>query len=197
MNYRKIYDDLCERGRHRSLTCYKESHHILPRCMGGSNEQTNLVYLTAQEHFVAHQLLVKIYPSNRKLIYALQMMCISSGNQIRSNKIYAWIKKQVIEARIDFRHSDETKEKMSNTRKGRKQTKDWVQKRTDANIGRVGANRGKKFTEEHKQKISNSHRGKVLSQETKDKLSRANIGKTHSEETKQKMRETRSRKKNT
>jgi len=36
---------------------YKERHHIIPKCMGGTNEESNLIDLTAREHFDAHKLL--------------------------------------------------------------------------------------------------------------------------------------------
>lgn len=45
----------------------------------------------------------------------------------------------------------------------------------------------KKFTEEHKKKLSIAHMGKTLSEEHKKKLSVAHIGKKHSEETKKKI----------
>ena len=59
MNYEAHYNKLIARGQNRELEDYKEKHHIVPRCMGGSNKKENLVYLTAEEHYVAHQLLVK------------------------------------------------------------------------------------------------------------------------------------------
>jgi hypothetical protein len=34
-----------------------ELHHILPKCMGGNNNKTNLVRLTLREHYVCHLLL--------------------------------------------------------------------------------------------------------------------------------------------
>lgn len=40
---------------------YVERHHILPKALGGSDDSSNLVALTAREHFVAHVLLAKIY----------------------------------------------------------------------------------------------------------------------------------------
>ena len=78
MDYQKIYDSLIERARTRILDCYVEKHHIVPKCMGGSNRIGNLVELTPEEHYVAHQLLVKIYPNNHKLIYSAAMMTQSS-----------------------------------------------------------------------------------------------------------------------
>ena len=65
--------------------------------MGGSNAVSNLVRLTPEEHFIAHQLLVKIYPDNHKLKFALQAMLMDTGNQQRKNKAYGWVRKLVSE----------------------------------------------------------------------------------------------------
>ena len=63
MNYQKIYDRLIQKRLDNLITkeqCYCETHHILPRCLGGSDDKSNLVNLTAREHFVAHKLLSHI-----------------------------------------------------------------------------------------------------------------------------------------
>ena len=71
MNYEKIYTQLIERARseNRMKGCgiYFEQHHIVPKCLNGSNNKTNLVLLTAREHYVAHKLLCEIYPEKTKL----------------------------------------------------------------------------------------------------------------------------------
>ena len=90
MNYQKIYNDLIDRGKNRILECYSEAHHIIPRCMGGSDKPENLVELTPEEHYLAHQLLVKIYPSNEKLIFAA--MTMTRGR--KGNKVYGWLRKK-------------------------------------------------------------------------------------------------------
>ena len=74
MNYRQHYTNLISRARNRVLEIYTESHHIIPRCLGGTDDPLNLVDLTPEEHYVAHQLLVKMYPSNRSLIFAAHLM---------------------------------------------------------------------------------------------------------------------------
>lgn len=94
MDYQKHYNILIERARNRSLEEYKERHHIIPRCIGGTDDLLNLVDLTAEEHFVAHQLLVKLYPNNKKIISALSKMCSSSSKNKRNNKWYGWIRKK-------------------------------------------------------------------------------------------------------
>lgn len=39
---------------------YKETHHIIPRSFGGDDIKSNLVQLTAREHYIAHALLWKM-----------------------------------------------------------------------------------------------------------------------------------------
>ena len=94
MNYQLHYNKLIDRAKHRVLEGYSEKHHIVPKCMGGSDEQNNLVSLTPEEHYVAHQLLIKIFPNNSKLINAAIMMI--SGRP--SNKLYGWLRKKFAES---------------------------------------------------------------------------------------------------
>jgi 5-methylcytosine-specific restriction endonuclease McrA len=128
MNYQRIYDNLIskarERGSLRSSDLYLENHHIIPRCLGGTDEHSNLVMLTAEEHYVAHQLLVKIYPSNNKLTFAVHIMCRASNQKhVRNNKEYGWIRKRFAdtmrELHTDRVVSDETKQKMSIAKAGK------------------------------------------------------------------------------
>lgn len=83
MNYEKIYNNLCNRGKMRSKGpfCYLEKHHIIPTFFfkeskrkhryndgifeGNGENIANLTYLTPREHFIAHVLLAKIW-SNTK-----------------------------------------------------------------------------------------------------------------------------------
>lgn len=78
MDYQKIYDNLIIYRKtvplEKSKEHYTESHHITPRCLGGSDEPGNLVRLTAREHFIAHRLLAKIYPEVSALIIPLHLM---------------------------------------------------------------------------------------------------------------------------
>lgn len=76
MNYQKIYDQLIEKRRRFPLTknkkdpnyIYCEAHHIIPRCLNGSDDSNNIVNLTAREHFIAHYLLWKIHPCDGTLL---------------------------------------------------------------------------------------------------------------------------------
>lgn len=94
MNYKNIYERLMLRARDRGIEGYQERHHIVPRCLGGSDDAENLVRLTPEEHYLAHQLLVRIYPNNHSLVKAAMMMTVNRP----SNKIYGWLRRRFAEA---------------------------------------------------------------------------------------------------
>lgn len=102
MNYQHHYNQLINRSQNRVPPESKEVHHILPRCLGGSDDDSNLVSLTPEEHYVAHQLLAKMYPDNRKLLHAATMMCSNSQNLRRgNNKLYGWLRRRLSSAISD------------------------------------------------------------------------------------------------
>lgn len=94
MDYRKHYDLLCERAKTRQLDCYTERHHVVPRCMGGDDSPDNLVDLTPEEHYVAHQLLVKMHPDHRGLVWAAHQMTKHQNGNRNGNKLYGWLKRK-------------------------------------------------------------------------------------------------------
>ena len=90
MDYQRIYNSLIDRATSRVIDGYCERHHIIPRCLGGQDTEENLVRLTPEEHYVAHQLLIKIYPENHALAKAAAMMIPNRP----SNKMYGWIRRR-------------------------------------------------------------------------------------------------------
>lgn len=83
MDYQRIYlEFIADRKRKEaSLTGYSESHHIKPRCHGGSDCKSNLINLTPEDHYFAHLLLAKIYGGG--LWFALKLM---SGTEDRAQR---------------------------------------------------------------------------------------------------------------
>ena len=133
MNYSNVYDSLILRARSRtSLEGYSERHHILPKSLGGSNESENLVDLTGREHYLAHKLLVKIYPESRVMKYALGLMThtgkakyeISAkdfelGRIAARDAILGTKRSAKTRAKMSKPKSDEHKLNISNARKGK------------------------------------------------------------------------------
>lgn len=159
MDYKQHYNKLIDRARNRLLEGYTEKHHIIPRCMNGSDESINLVALTPEEHYVAHQLLIKIYPDNHKLIYAAKMMTVNSLNHSsRSNKLYGWLRKKHAKT-------------ISETLRGKKQTEEHKRKNSESKKGEKCYWYGKRHTDEAKRKNSEKHKGKKYSEESNKKRS--------------------------
>lgn len=88
MDYQRIYNQLVSKRQSILVEGYTEKHHIIPRCMGGTDKPKNLVKLTAREHFVAHQLLAKIHML-QSLIFSAYMM---SNYSKCTSKQYEWLK---------------------------------------------------------------------------------------------------------
>lgn len=207
MDYKRQYDLLMEKARQRGkVEGYKERHHIIPRCMGGSNKKENLVELTAREHYVAHRLLWMAYRT-RAMATAFHMMTRSQHLHQRkfTNRQYETARIAVSEASKGRTVSEETRRKLSEASKN-------ISEETRKKIGEAG--KGRTVSEETRKKISESkkgkkrpeevirkmkegrrgipawNKGKSPSEETRKKISKALKGRTYSDEYKKKMSET-------
>lgn len=142
--YYKWYRRLTSQ-KDRELDCYTEKHHIIPRCMSGSNDKENLVILTAREHYIAHLLLTKITRgvNKKKMVFALWNMVNRDNGKRTSSKVYDSLRKA---------HSEFLSIELS---------------------GEGNPMFGEKHTEETKKKISLGGIGLKRSEETKKKISTA------------------------
>ena len=75
--YTKWYFNIIEKANKENRSKYKgvyyEEHHIIPRSLAGTDEYSNLVLLTAREHYICHLLLVKMVKTKAyqvKMTYA-------------------------------------------------------------------------------------------------------------------------------
>lgn len=87
MNYKKIYYSIVNYRKQNMPTGYKEKHHIIPKSIGGTDEDNNLVYLNAREHFICHYLLTKMFDIDTfewyKMHHAFMIMKCNSDTQQR------------------------------------------------------------------------------------------------------------------
>jgi hypothetical protein len=179
MNYIKTYNKLIIKSKSQSTKksdgVYDEAHHIQPKSFGGKGDgrntiHPNIVLLTPKEHYIAHLLLVAIYPNSPAMYKALWNMC-NVKKDIRYNpsaKTYCKIRTEYIKNTIGSNnhffgktHSDESKIKIGKASLGRQTF-----------LGKV-------HTNETKNKISNYRKGKLLSNDTKNKISLSISGGNH------------------
>lgn len=95
MDYKKVYNELIASTRMQHIDGYYETHHIVPKAEGGSDDKTNLVKLTARQHYIAHLLLAKIYDdcAMHCAIMAMGMKTKSMGRNFRFNsRLYEKLK---------------------------------------------------------------------------------------------------------
>lgn len=163
MNYQKIYDQIIDRARNRKLNCYKEKHHVTPRCLGGSDNKDNLVELTAREHFICHWLLCRTYPENKKLAKAFNMMCqgknVKQHRHIPSSRAIEEAKELDRQARKGAKKTQESIEKRTDTRREKdnyKRTKESVMKGIETRRQR-NSYKGREFTAVHLGKLAKAH----------------------------------------
>lgn len=169
MNYQKIHDQIIERAKSRKLEGYKERHHIVPRCMGGTDDSENLVDLTAREHFIIHKLLCMIYPDNNKLFFAYRMMAVMK-NSYDNERTYIVGAREFERIRLLANHL------IGNALRGRKTGKksfDIIEKQVQSRQ-KNAKDRGYYHSTETKKKIGNALRGKPKSEKHIEKIKNAN-----------------------
>ena len=204
--YTNWYNNIIIASKYRILpnNLYVEKHHIIPKSMGGDNSKENIAILTAREHFICHLLLTKMTLGNNnyKMKFAFSCMFMTSNNQQRyTSKLFEYSK-------LNKKHSDESKKKMSIAKKGIKQSAETIAIRVEKLKGRPSITKGqKKHSEKSKKSISDYQKSLCAAmtpaemnirmktscsspdswtQERKDKISKANTGKVRTEEQRKK-----------
>ena len=169
MNYQDFINNILNsRGRFNCGEKYHERHHIVPRCLGGTNDTNNLIDLFAKEHFIAHKLLAEENPNNHQLIQAYGAMAFVKGKGQERYKLTPEeyeLAREALSLSLKEKYKDKTKHPCYGTH----------------------------LSDEHKKKISEANRrnqyckGRILSEETKRKIGLANSN--PSEETRRKQSE--------
>jgi NUMOD3 motif len=217
--YKRWYEQLVTKAKQKNLPIarrsakhipgYSEVHHIVPKCFGGSNNESNLVRFSAREHFVCHWLLTKITTGEdrAKMITAFIMMTGEGGKsgrydfKITSSRVFEKIRieyTQYLSEKLTGREiSQETRDKISKANTGKSPSAETRAKMSASLKGKPGA----VHTPEGKEKIGMRSRGKTYEElygkeraeaikEMCKHVGEANgfYGKTHSEETRLKFK---------
>lgn len=175
--YYKTYNSLIDKCLKSTYSSdvYTEKHHILPKCMGGTDDQSNLVIMPAREHIIAHLLLMNAFPGVAGLTFAANCMLFSN----------CYGRKGVAEERISSRTFSRVREenakmasKIMSGKKRAPASDELRRKRSENFKGEKNPMYGKHLSNDHKKKLSNAFKGekhplfgKHLSDETKKKIS--------------------------
>ncbi len=180
--YTKWYNNIILKASNRSKpNVYTEKHHIIPKSLGGDNLPSNLVSLTAREHFICHWLLTKMLPDELryKATSALWYMTNTRKDQYRS-RIYSIARiahaHEISKRLTGITRSQETREKISISKKGLPVS---LETRRNMSIARKGMKlktvsplKGKK-NPEHSAKL----KGRIVPESERRKISAALKGK--------------------
>jgi len=173
--YYMIVDRAKSQSRFKGKDIYFESHHIIPKSLGGDNSADNKVLLTFKEHYICHRLLPKMVSEKEqitKMNYALYVLNKASDGQFRNLSHHQ--RMMCLEANrkasstrnhkpnLGNKHSEKTKQILRVKSSGRKHTQETIEKIKENNMktnkSRGEKNRkaltGKPKTEEHKKRIS-------------------------------------------
>jgi hypothetical protein len=125
MNYQKIYESIIEKSKYENRIklrkndlnyIYYEDHHIIPKCLSGTDDKSNKVLLTSKEHYICHKLLTYIYKGDSKIVYAFFRMTFDKqGKHFISGRNYTYAK----ELRSNTPMSKDQKDKLSKSHKGK------------------------------------------------------------------------------
>jgi hypothetical protein len=170
MNYQKIYNNLINRATRRISEGYVEKHHIVPRCLGGTDAKENIVSLYPEEHYLAHLLLCKVNKGNSKLLYAAMNMTSGSmiNNGKRNNKAYGWLRRQYAES---MSGDNNPARRNSNLQKEAAKKRVGQKRSEETKVRMSAAQKGRTFSEETKRKMAEAAKNRPpISEETRTKL---------------------------
>lgn len=197
MTYKEFIDNILEtRGRFNCGEEYHERHHIVPKCMGGTNEEENLIDLFAREHFEAHRLLALENLDNDSLILAWTMMAWAKNDNEQRYEVtaeeyeFAKIALSQIQSKLKSGCNNPMYGKTTIGNTGKKASAKTRKKMSDSH---------KNPSEETRRKMSEGQKERwtdELKEEWGNKMSKEGnpfYGKRHSEKTKNKIREANSK----
>lgn len=225
MNYRRIYDALMRRARQRDIDGYVERHHVIPKALGGAGLKDNIVRLTAREHFVAHWLLARIhggpmwmplmqfqgrrfgpgYTNSRAYEEARRRWAKWSSDNQRGPNHWAYGKESPYKGKkrpelagnnngnFGKKRTPEQIAAVTSVNRGKKRSDETKQKIGDAQRGELNHAFGKSLSPEHREKVRAAMQARRLSAEHKRRIGEAHSGRVFSPETRAKQSEAQKR----
>jgi hypothetical protein len=166
LKYKKWYDNIINNAKSRILSGYVEVHHIIPRSLGGTDDKSNLVQLTAREHFICHILLTKFLTGQDKykMLHACIIMKAKSKGQSRyiNSRLYESIRKQYSIAKTGVHNNSWNTGLTVDSSEKLKEIGNKISKALKGRPSKKKGKPGMKASEETKLKMSEARKGKML-----------------------------------
>lgn len=167
--YRVWYYNIIQRAQSRTIhPNIVEKHHIIPRSLGGTNDQYNLVKLSPREHYICHLLLTKMCEGKekQKMVYAFWAI-VNLCNKYQDRKVirgrlYESLRQQYIQLQKDTAgptHHNRGKKRPNRTKESF--TAEWRAKISAAKKGKPGHSKGIPRAEYVKEAVSKANKGRV------------------------------------
>ena len=167
-----------DRARNRTIEGYTEKHHIVPSALGGIDDESNLVKLTAREHLIVHMLLPRFVENKKPMWQAVWIMMNTRGRKL-TGRLYEQARIEISAALTGRTDSPETRANKSAAKKGKKRKKfspEHIANMRAAHTGKKGPRKGKTLSSKTRAKMSAAHTGKPKSEAHKQKMSAAKKG---------------------
>ena len=187
--YENFINSILEtRGRFACGEEYHERHHIIPRCLDGTNDEGNLIDLYAREHFIAHKLLAQENPDNDGLVYAWSCMAFVKGKNQKRYELtpeeYEEVRRAISKIMSERIISEETLENMRKAARERSNNPIFIERQSKAQKKRLSVPEhnpmfGRHHTEESRKKIGDASRNRATNTDWCKKVSEAVKGEKH------------------
>lgn len=163
MNYLKIYCKLIRRAERRvPPEGYVEKHHIFPKSVFGKNNK--IVTLTSREHYIAHELLTRIYIKRYGLYHknVQKMLCTIINMKGKSNRYY----NSYLYENAKIKRNESIRGK-NNPNYGKPRTQEVKDKISLKNKGKPAPDPEGKYFKEYREKYGNHWIGRHHTEECK------------------------------
>jgi len=199
MNHQKIYEAIIKKAKYENRVklrknqkkyIYYEKHHIIPKCIKGTDDKDNLVLLTAREHYVCHKLLTHIYSNVRGLWLTLKRFKHSKKHTlyIVTSRDYVNIKEalSLIPAKSHYQiwlekyGKEEADKRYKSQNEKIKKTMTGViyskERREKSAKGHMGIEMSKGSSIKKSKSMTGKHKGEHRSKKIRDKISKSMLG---------------------
>ena len=179
-HYHSRYEKFIASLQGQRIDGYYELHHIVPRSLGGSNDKSNLIALTARQHYVAHWMLAKSLGGSAARAFFMMSNfgrygSVNSTTYEKARKEYSKLVSVQMQNREPYVVTEPTRQLMREAKLGKKLSPEHIEKVRQSRIGKPLSDAHKASLSKSKSGIATRGTGWTQSEETKRKIIESNL----------------------